>query len=75
MTPRTTQLTREDGIESYEIVVGNLKVYIDFVAEGVYVDRMDMLDLPLVTQDLGNGFLVDRNANDREQVVGVEVIS
>lgn len=68
-------ILRTDGLTSYECIVGNLKVTIDLVGETVCVYRTDEPQQDLVTQEMGNGFLIDRAAIDRDRVVGVEVIS
>ena len=61
--------------ENATILVGSLRVSIDYQAEAVYVDRLGSDGAALATRDLGNGFLVDVNADDHNQVLGVEIIS
>lgn len=66
-------LTVEDGVDFYEIIVGGLKVTVDFKAEAVSVSRTDLISAGVVTEELGNGFLIDRCV-DTKSVLSVEVL-
>lgn len=58
--------------QTYGAQVGSLWVAIDFEAQAVAITRTDDMNRPVKTEDLGQGFLVDRNAEGR--VCAVECI-